>query len=396
MPDVQSYRPANTAITRYNRLILFFIYHIINHACAQDAPSQAVIEQALKSSGANRTQLTLALASEVGTEAAYLISNACQHDLVNWTADGLIADIRLARRTRSTAAFIPEGSDRSLWLQWVLNPRVTDEEDSNWRLELSAQLLPLVAEMTSTTLAAEAVLKWMWTDVSLGKPRIRMGLAENRQKSIRDSLRLGEGACGELTAAYVCMLRSVGIPARLCAASWYYNRDDRHFFCEYWDYQSSAWKAMDPSDNQALAARNPREKVFFGNWNSLVLYAYPPHPQENDIYGKALWERFQPISGHFGNTFTTSIKDPPSSHASCLVWNHGRWLKVASAEDQGGALSFTFGDNKRVDRPALFVSIREGQLHCALARPHPGSAPLVLQKVIPGECMTWNADEEPE
>jgi hypothetical protein len=396
MPDFQSARSGNSAIIRYKHLIFFFLYHIINRACARDAPSQAVIELALKSSGGNRAQLTRALESDVGADAAYLISNACQYDLVNWTADGLIADIRLARKTRSNAAFIPEGTDRSLWLQWVLNHRVTDEEDSDWRPELTAQLFPLVADMTSTTHAAETVLKWMWTDVSPGKPRIRMGVAENRLKSIRDSLRLGEGACGELTAAYVCMLRSVGIPARLCAASWYFNRDDRHFFCEYWDYQSSAWKAMDPSDNQALAARTPRDKVFFGNWNSLVLYAYPPHPPENDIYGKALWERFQPISGHFGNTFTLGIKDPPSSHASCLVWNHGRWMKVASTEDQGGGLTFTFGDNKRVNRPALFVSIHEGLLHCGLARPHPGSGPLVLKKAEPGECMTWNADGQPE
>lgn len=396
MPHFHSTRPGFAAIKKYQCFIFCILYHIINNSCAQDAPSQAAIDQALKSSGGNRTQLVLALESEAGVEARYLISNACQYDLVNWTADELIADIGLARKTRSTARFIPEASDQSFWLQWVLNNRVTDEEYSNWRPELSGQLLPLVADMTSTTLIAETVLKWMWTDVAGGKSRIKMGLAENRLKSISDSLRLGEGACGELTAAYVCMLRSVGIPARLCAASWYYNRDDRHFFCEYWDYQSSAWRAMDPSDNLALAARSPRDKVFFGNWNSLVLYAYPPHSPENDIYGKALWEHFQPISGHFGKTFTIGIEDPPSPHASCLVWNRGRWMKVASAADQGGGLAFTFGDNKRVDRPALFVSIHEGQLYCALARPHAGSAPLVLKKARPGECMTWNADEQPE
>lgn len=370
-------------------LTLVVIYTPMSSAAAQ-SPSK--VRAALKAAGGNRSELETALLAVKGKDSDYVIANASQFDLVNLTSLQIIENVTYARKVHEALPYLGGKLDEKLWREWVLPYRVLDEDLSFWRKDFHERMQPVISGKKATKEVADAIVEWLCGADAHGKRRVLFGTAEDRLKSAQSVVQTGEGACGEMCLVYVCLLRSVGIPARHCVTSWWYHRNDRHFFCEYWDNQLKEWVPVDSSDDLGVRSKGPRQQTALGNWNSLVMHAHPAYASQSDVYGKGLWEECVQVTPDIGETYGFRVSaDGPGGVDAC-VWNWNAWRRIAFAATQpeGGA-TLEFGDNKRVDRPVLFTAIRGGKLRWALKRPSKGMAGVDLEWAEPGKCITWSA-----
>ena len=200
------------------------------------------VSAALKHAGANRSELETALLEVKGKDTEYLISHASQYDLVNLSAQEIIENITYARKAHVALPYLGERLDDEMWREWVLPYRVVDEDVDLWRKDFYAKISPLLINARTTKEAAEAALMWVWSDHSNdSKINLQSTTAESRNRTTSQIMASKESACREFNLFYVAALRSVGIPARHCMATRWYQRDSFHFYTEYWDCQLKQW-----------------------------------------------------------------------------------------------------------------------------------------------------------
>ncbi len=370
-----------------------FIFFIVSTSVLTVAVGKTEgMREALNRAGGNRGELETALRKLKGKDTEYLISHASQYDLVNLTVQEIIENVTYARKVHELLPYLGEKLEYGLWREWVLPYRVLDEELGLWRKDFHQRMQPVIEGKKTTKQVADAIIGWMWVPDELGATRVRFGSAEHRIKSPVQVLEMREGACAELNLVYVSLLRSVGIPARVCHVGWWYHRDNRHFYAEYWDCQLKQWTAVDASDDMALRSLTPPMRFASGTWNSLMLYAQPSYPAKSDLINTWNWEECIEVSG---NVVTTDfIRISGAGHVGGItgagVWNTGTWRSIASSREVGDLVIFHFCKAKPIPRPVLYTRIREGVLAWALKQPTAGGEAVILEVAESGKSLSWN------
>lgn len=374
-------------------LITLSLLHSPVHAAKVEQSSE--LRMALKHSGGNRTELETALRKVPGKDMEYLLAHAIQYDLVSLTAGEIIENVTYARRVHEALPYLGEKLDEKLWREWVLPYRVGDEDLCLWRKDFYERMQPVVAGKQTTKEVADAIIEWLWVPNEKEDARIRLGRAENRTKTPLQILEIREGACGELNGVYVSLLRSVGIPARLCQAGWWYHTNDRHFYCEYWDNQLKQWTPWDPSDNLARRSATPRARQASGRWNSLVMHAPPGYRAKQDLLNTESWEDCIRVTAKVGETYEINLSTEGNwDTASAFVWNLGAWRCIDVAMKNRGVSGFEFGVTRGVDRPVLFTATDGKILYWGMKRAGKEMGGVKVAKMEPGVCLKWEIGDE--
>jgi len=180
------------------------------------------------------TVLVLSMAASLDQVSCleYLRANSPGCDLVPAYESLLEENVWLALSARDTipwAASVPE----SLFLQYVLPVRVSQEPLVPWRAVFFEHVLPIA--LSSPDLETAALRIGAWCD----------SIVDYRPTQRRDQSPLvtwtsGIGRCEELTVFYMDALRSVGIPCRQAYTPWWTVCDNNHAWTEVWT--SHGWK----------------------------------------------------------------------------------------------------------------------------------------------------------
>lgn len=128
----------------------------------------------------------------------------------------------MLRRTSPYAAHLPE----DIFLNYVLHPRVNEEELSDCRRVMYDELSPLLAGLPEYQ-AAVRVNYWNASQVTYR-------LTDDRTISAAAAWRSGFGRCGEESTFAVNAYRAVGIPARQIYTPRWAHCDDNHAWVEVW------------------------------------------------------------------------------------------------------------------------------------------------------------------
>ncbi|MFD0894017.1 transglutaminase domain-containing protein [Luteolibacter ambystomatis] len=320
------------------------------------------MQQALDRAGDNRPVLEASIKAGPEDDVVYLIRRASQYDLVNLTREQLMENVTYARKVHVELPYLQGRLDDAMWREWVLPYRVLDEDLDLWRKRFHDTLMPLAAGKHTTAEVADALFDWMWGPDD--NRRVKFGVSEFRTKSAAQTLEVGEGACREMNLLFVAMLRSVGIPARHCTVGWWYQIDERHFYCEYWDAQEKKWCATDASDRQGRRFSLPKAEVASGRWKPLVAYVHPAYPEERDIYGRNLWEGRESALDQLISRRTMAVQEEtPAKNPvyTAYVWNSGSWRPVAVTRKSGDGARFSFADLSSTTRPVLVTACEDGK-----------------------------------
>ena len=95
----------------------------------------------------------------------------------------------------SEITFLPNGT------------RIADEELDDWRGEFYLKLKPVVSQCRDTRSAVLAIHKWLWSD-----KKVKFAVDESRDRSPRQTMKIGIGRCFELNLLFTALLRSACIP----------------------------------------------------------------------------------------------------------------------------------------------------------------------------------------
>lgn len=172
--------------------------------------------------------LFLLLPSAVDADAAtaFLSDNSPACDLVPAYGGIISENVRLAILTRDQVPWgglVPD----SVFLEYVLPVRVSQEPVTDWRTSFCAELLPLVADAPDMETAAVRVLGWCDENADFMQ-------TQRRDQSPLVTLSSGTGRCEELTILQMDALRAVCIPCRQVYTPWWMVCDNNHAWTEVW------------------------------------------------------------------------------------------------------------------------------------------------------------------
>lgn len=354
----------------------------------------------LRHAGDNRVELETALRKVNGKDTEHLIAQASQYDLVNLTSQQIIENVTYARKVHEALPYLGEKLDEELWRDWVLPHRVLDEDLCLWRKNLYDQMRPLVRDKKNVPEVVEVIHAWLMEGGKAGAARICFGNSENRCKSPSQMLKIGKGACGELSMMFVYLLRAVGVPARHCLMNWKYDSNDKHYYCEYWDPQLQQWIPLDASDEKPLPPpTTAQERSKTQGLGTLTFYAHPGFPEMRDSYHIACLDKCLPVTANMFDTHEVEFGSASgfAGTATAYVWNFGAWRTVArgAAGDSAGRRMELADARPSVNRPVLFTATDGKSLVWALQRPSAKAGRVEWKKAVPGECLRWADYENP-
>lgn len=130
-----------------------------------------------------------------------------------------------ALQTRSEMPWgpaIPEG----LFLNFVLPPRVNNENPDNFRIILYDELKERVAGLDAVEAALE-INRWC-------QEKVAYQPSDSRTSSPLATVLSARGRCGEESTLAVTALRTVGLPARQVYTPRWAHTDDNHAWVEFW------------------------------------------------------------------------------------------------------------------------------------------------------------------
>lgn len=155
----------------------------------------------------------------------FLWSSMPASDWASYSTDFFLKSVRDALSARKALAW-GEKLSAELFLNYVLPPRVNNEDLSDCREPFFNELYPRVKGLSMTE-AVLAVNYWC-----LEKAVYRS--TDIRTNSPLSVVRSTYGRCGEESTLCVAALRSVGIPARQCYTPRWAHCDDNHAWVEVW------------------------------------------------------------------------------------------------------------------------------------------------------------------
>lgn len=378
----------------FDILIIFAMHAIMLVKAAEPSGD---LHEVLSHAGGNRIELETALREAKGRDTEYLITHASQYDLVNLTADMIIRNVGYAREGDDDLLLTGEKPHGELWREWVLPSRVLDEDlNPAWRKELHDVLQPVITGKSTTSEVVVAICAWMHMKLEDGEERVgfaAVATTESRHRSPMQILQARGGSCLQLNLFLVACLRSLGIPARHCALSWYYKEDAQHFFSQYWSSEEQRWLVEDAPYRIDLI-----RKLKEGTSNCLAMYAYPAYPGEPDLYGRNRWDQCINITRDLIEVYPIHLKVPKGTRkfeVAAYVWNTGSWrmfltetLEVAEGSDSG---VIELAKTAELDLPVLYTAKVGDRWYGAMKKPSSADAVVELQPMRDGALPEWKA-----
>lgn len=347
-----------------------------------DAP----LDRALMLAGKNRPEIEAALQkwpadTENHRYVRQIIGHMRPYDLANVSTAHLVDNVEFATLARKEAPWGREISDE-LFEQWVLPYRVADEELDSWRRPFHERFWPLVKAERDTKSAIQK-LYTHYHKGNGGKALAGFVVTENRDQAPRQLLdHTQRGRCFELNLCFVAMARSVGVPIRHCGAALWSNRDQYHYWVEFWNTGLKKWERLD-------ASQWVTGKYFMADKHAYgAAYALPPYPQRRDQVGAEYFHELIPITEQYrapGKVRALSRVDAAPGRKLSLqayVWNSSTWRPIADAwASEFKAASFELGPS-RIAYPYLLSANSLNGISVGLGEVTPGKSQDVLLKTM--------------
>ncbi len=170
------------------------------------------------------------LADTLGDEAireavSFLLAYMPLSDLGVYEPEYITDHALAALRTRSEMPWgpaIPAG----LFLNFVLPPRVNNENPDNFRIIFNEELKERVSGLDAVEAALE-INRWC-------QEKVAYQPSDSRTSSPMATVLSARGRCGEESTLTVAALRTVGVPARQVYTPRWAHTDDNHAWVEFW------------------------------------------------------------------------------------------------------------------------------------------------------------------
>lgn len=261
---------------------------------------------------------------------------------------------------------------REAYQQYVLCPRVNDEDLSDHRALFYSQLWDRVKDLSQEEAALE-VNRWCHEQASYQAQ-------DDRTASPLTVYRCGSGRCGEESAFLVSALRSVGLAARQVYAPRWSHCDDNHAWVEV--LCEGRWRflgACEPEPvldrgwfNTAASRAMLVHSRTFGPVADLTLHGAPLGRQ-----GQALYHN---QTARYAHTKTYTFQAEPGEIITLEVLNESRSCPIASlTADHTGKVQVELGIGD------LHLSSGEKEAFCH-GRTQDGAA-----LSLPSPCTDWTA-----
>ena len=259
---------------------------------------------------------------------------------------------------------------REAYEQYVLCPRVNDEDLSDHRALFYSQLWDRVKDLPQEEAALE-VNRWCREQASYQAQ-------DDRTASPLTVYRCGSGRCGEESAFLVSALRAVGLAARQVYAPRWSHCDDNHAWVEV--LCEGKWRflgACEPEPvldrgwfNTAASRAMLVHSRTFGPVADLALHGAPLGRQ-----GQALYHN---QTARYARTKTYTFRAEPGEIITLEVLNESRFCPIATlTADQQGEVQVELGMGD------LHLSNREKEAFCH------GEREDGAELALPAPCVHW-------
>jgi len=186
-------------------------------------------DSALLDAGQNWPELAFAVATappELQTEVVWLINSMPHLDRLEMTRAVLLEHIEYAHI--AAAAFKYRSPD-SLFRDYILTYRISDEPVTAWRKLLYGRFAPMVESSRTPADAAHIVNRWLARNIHSA----RRGFF-GPMKSPELVLSSGSGTTEEIAVLAAAILKSVGVPSRRVRIPWLGAQDNDASWLEVW------------------------------------------------------------------------------------------------------------------------------------------------------------------
>ncbi len=332
------------------------------------------LTEVLRTAGDNREQIRAFLSQydqdpAMREAAFFLAANLPPSDRPVVSARDLSENLEYAFLARKTLPW-GESVPWSLFLNYVLPHRVTQEPLEPWRKRLYEELAPGQANATMLE-AARAVNMWAFGQAGFDS-------TQRWDQNPAMTQRRGFGRCEEQVILLVSALRSLSIPARDAGVSSWQHVNDNHVWAEVW--LDGEWRVFEAGKPAApLTGNAMKSPVVYG-----VAYGRVQNPEEPVLrQGPGftllnLSSRYVPTG-----TITVQVLDEngqPGAGATVFAstYNYGTFrpgLRLTC--DQDGRASFQTG-------PATYLlsTARQGKADTAFAAWNPDGAEFPAQATL--------------
>ena len=282
--------------------------------------------------------------------------------------EAFAAHSRMLRRTVPWCASL----SREAYEQYVLCPRVNDEDLSDHRALFYSQLWDRVKDLSQEEAALE-VNRWCHEQASYQAQ-------DDRTASPLTVYRCGSGRCGEESAFLVSALRAVGLAARQVYAPRWSHCDDNHAWVEV--LCEGRWRF--------LGACEPEPVLDRGWFNTAASRAMLVHSRtfgpvaDLDLHGAPLGRQGQALyhnqTARYAHTKTYTFQAEPGEIITLEVLNESRFCPIAAlTADHTGKVQVELGIGD------LHLSSGEKEAFCH-GRTQDGAA-----LSLPSPCAHWTA-----
>ena len=280
--------------------------------------------------------------------------------------EAFAAHSRMLRRTVPWCASL----SREAYEQYVLCPRVNDEDLSDHRALFYSQLWDRVKDLSQEEAALE-VNRWCHEQASYQAQ-------DDRTASPLTVYHCGSGRCGEESAFLVSALRAVGLAARQVYAPRWSHCDDNHAWVEV--LCEGRWRflgACEPEPvldrgwfNTAASRAMLVHSRTFGPVADLALHGAPLGRQ-----GQALYHN---QTARYAHTKTYTFQAGPGETITLEVLNESRFCPIAAlTADETGRVQVELGMGD------LHLSNREKEAFCH------GQTEDGAELTLPSPCTDW-------
>lgn len=281
-----------------------------------------------KSSDLSRTPAKASLIEEY---ARFLIEHMAPPEQTLVSERDLTENIKYAVKARNLMPWgrsVPE----SIFVNYVLPYRISQEPLTSWRPYFFANLAPEVINQKSMRDAALRILDWFYK-------RVRYKPSDPRDLDPISLLKRGWGRCEEINIAVIAGMRSVAIPARPVWVPAWSHTDGNHGWVEVY-LDDGRWHFVDPS-----SCSNKLDSAWFSPYIPMAPVVLTHALQDNSciIYRETSFDQICNITNRYSSTVDLTVIPELSSKrereeiiVSVNVANGGRLRPVLSARTLPG------------------------------------------------------------
>lgn len=316
----------------------------------------------------------------------FLLSYMPLSDLAVYEPGYLFENAAAALRARSEMPWggnVPPG----IFLNFVLPPRVNNENPDHFRISCYAELKERVSGLTAMEAALE-VNRWC-------HEKVAYQAADSRTSAPLATMLSARGRCGEESTFTVSALRAVGIPARQVYTPRWAHTDDNHAWVEFW--VDGTWHYLGACEPEPVPDRGwftePARRAMLVHTKAFGRY----DGSEKVIRKETLFSEINTL-GRYAETKELNIRvtdgntvPVPGAMVGYMLYNYAEFYPLTRLQsDRNGRCSLTTGYGTLLvwaddgDRYGFSLASPEDTLvHVAIFPPEAIEETLPLDIIVP-------------